>query len=83
MKCAICQNNAHHKHHIISKSKGGKNDKWNLVEVCGSCHAEIHQGNIIVEGKFMTTNGLELVWHKKGEESLTGSSPEVFLIKTR
>ena len=27
------------------------------------------------------TNGLELVWHKKGEETITGSSPDVFISK--
>ena len=81
MNCAICKiNKAHHKHHIISRSKGGKNDKWNLIELCPNCHYSVHLGDIIIEGKFMTTNGLELVWHKKGAETITGSTPDVYLI---
>ena len=83
MICSICKNKAYHKHHIISKSKGGSNDKWNLVEVCANCHMEIHLGNIILEGKFMTTNGLELIWHKKYEETITGYSPDVYLFKEK
>lgn len=72
MVCRVCGNKAHHRHHIISKSLGGKNTKDNLVELCASCHHEIHTGFIIVEGFFLTTSGYTLLWHKKGESSITG-----------
>lgn len=80
MKCEICKNTAHHRHHIISKSKGGNNKKNNLVHLCASCHVEVHKGNLVIEGWFMTTNGLQLIWHKKEETSITGVSPDVYLI---
>ena len=80
MNCSICDNKAHHKHHIISKSKGGTNDKFNLTLVCGTCHAEIHLGNIVIEGNFLTTNGYKCIWHKKENNSITNFNPEVYLV---
>lgn len=72
MVCEICKNKGHHKHHIISKSLGGKNTNDNLTFLCASCHHEVHTGFLIIEGRFLTTSGLVLLWHKKGESSITG-----------
>lgn len=79
MLCEICGNKGHHKHHIISKSKGGKNTKDNLTFLCASCHMEVHKkdGNITIEGKFMTTDGIKLIYHYNNEESITGCNPSV------
>lgn len=30
-------------HHVVPKSKGGANEDRNILTVCGSCHAVIHQ----------------------------------------
>jgi 5-methylcytosine-specific restriction endonuclease McrA len=38
MNCEICGKPYHHKHHIISKSFGGKNGKENIAFLCASCH---------------------------------------------
>jgi 5-methylcytosine-specific restriction endonuclease McrA len=80
--CVICFRKAHHKHHIVSKSKGGSNKPYNLCNLCASCHVEVHQGNIIIEGNFQTTNGYTTLWHTKGEKSITNSSPDVYLINS-
>lgn len=72
MICEICGNKAHHRHHIISRAFGGKNTKENLTNLCASCHVEVHQGNLIIEGRFQTTAGNVLIWHKKGDQSITG-----------
>ena len=31
-----------HFHHIVSKSQGGKNGKYNLVTLCPNCHNRIY-----------------------------------------
>ena len=30
-------------HHIIERSEGGSNDRWNLLLICPNCHMEIHK----------------------------------------
>ncbi|NCO32085.1 HNH endonuclease, partial [bacterium] len=71
MKCQICKiNDYQNKHHIISKSKGGKNGKNNICYLCSNCHFNVHKNNIIIEGFFLTTEGYQLIFHKKNEESI-------------
>ena len=44
MNCEICKNDVKHleKHHIIPKSRGGSDDKSNLIMVCSECHGLAH-----------------------------------------
>ncbi len=62
-----------HNHHIISKSKGGSNKKYNLVMLCPNCHGKIFQedakrgihsirgkDSIELVGKISSTGGLLL-----------------------
>lgn len=58
---------------------GGKNDKANKCYICAYHHVEIHKGNLVIEGNFYTSEGYQLIYHHKGEESITGSAPEVFV----
>lgn len=80
MKCEVCQRiNYQTDHHITSKCYGGTNHKSNLAYVCGSCHNDIHTGKVILEGRFQTTAGYILIWHLKGEPSITGFEPKVYI----
>lgn len=80
-KCDICGELSYlDKHHIQSKSKCGTNEKYNLIRICPNCHRLIHVGDIIVEGKFMTTSGIVLFWHKKDQESITNFKPDCFIL---
>ena len=80
MLCEIChQNESHDKHHITSKCFGGTNHKSNIAYLCPNCHRSVHLGKFILEGKFQTTSGFKLIYHKKGEPSITGNEPKVFL----
>lgn len=82
MKCEICGYSGHvEKHHIHSKSLGGGNNKSNIVNLCPNCHTEVHHGEIILEGKFMTTSGSKLFFHKKGEAPIIPNRelPKVFI----
>jgi hypothetical protein len=61
---------------------GGNNKKNNKCYLCPNDHTLVHFGEIIIEGKFQTTNGLKLIYRKKNEPSITGlPDPEVFLFK--
>ena len=85
-KCEICTLDfpSCDTHHIISKSKGGTNDVWNKTSLCPNCHRLVHTpGEIIIEGKFLTTNeGYKLIWRKGDDESITQvKDPEVFKYK--
>lgn len=83
--CEICKKEIQtDTHHIQSVSKGGSNLYSNKCEICPNCHRLVHNGNIILEGRFLTTdckNGeTELVWRRKNEISITGlKDPDVWL----
>ena len=80
MKCQICQEKFQTKHHIQSKVFEGKNIISNIAYLCASCHFKVHHsGEIIIEGNFLTSTGYQLIWHLKGEPSITGFEPEVHI----
>jgi 5-methylcytosine-specific restriction endonuclease McrA len=66
-------------HHIHSRCYGGPNDKGNICTLCPNCHRKVHNGEIILEGKFGTTKGKRLVWRKKDEMTITGHQPRCWL----
>ncbi|MGI8997293.1 MAG: HNH endonuclease signature motif containing protein [Pyrinomonadaceae bacterium] len=33
-------------HHVLPRSKGGKDEPSNLELICPNCHAEVHYGGI-------------------------------------
>lgn len=83
-KCEICKEyfESLDKHHIVSKCFSGLNHKDNTTYICPNCHRNVHLGNIIIEGYYLTTKGKILFWRNKGESSITGNDdPKVFLIK--
>ena len=84
MICEICKDNVPitDTHHIHSTSLGGSNHIWNKCNICPNCHRKVHVGEIIIEGKFSTSNGNIVVWRDKNTPSITGvTDPEVFLYK--
>ena len=81
--CQICKEpHILHTHHIEGRDVPNANHPSNLVDICANCHNDIHWGNIIVERWVMTSNGLELFWHKKGEESFSGDVAVPHIIKS-
>ncbi len=78
--CAICKKFGYvDSHHIVSKSKGGSNKSFNKVQICPNCHRSVHLGDIVIEGKFMTAKGIELIYHFKEHKSLTSQEPAVHI----
>ena len=79
--CEICENLLScDTHHIHSLSKGGKDSKGNKCKICPNCHRKVHNGDIIIEGKFMTSAGFKSIWRNKNEKSITGlHDPKVWI----
>ena len=42
-------------HHIQSRSLDGTDKPYNKCELCPNCHRLVHDGKIILEGRFFTT----------------------------
>ena len=81
MNCEICkQPTPIVEHHIHSISKGGEDKSYNKCRICPNCHALVHYGKIIIEGRFQTTNGNIVIYRQKTETSITGEpDPPVWL----
>jgi hypothetical protein len=72
--CSICgEEHILETHHIEGRNIPNPNHQFNLANICANCHKEVHWGNIIIEKWVMTSNGMELFWHKKGEKSFSGN----------
>ena len=67
-------------HHIHGRKGPNANRKDNVMMICPNCHTNIHTGNILVEGWFMTSEGRMLIWRKRGDLPITGqeASPHVY-----
>jgi len=84
-KCEICKEFfSTDYHHIQSKSNEGKDKDFNKCELCPNCHRLVHSGEIILEGRFLTTNcklgETELIRRNKDEESITNViDPKVYI----
>ena len=52
-QCCICKgkNRKLEAHHIVERSKGGKDTITNLVTLCDSCHTKLHKGKVTLEIK--------------------------------
>ncbi len=103
-KCEICGNASEEIHHIqpqMLADKNGmingmhKNHTSNLTNVCEKCHDDIHNGNIIVSGYSMTSQGRKLMFERKAnltehtvdmsaeiENMMSENKTQVFIIKT-
>ncbi len=83
-KCEICGEQTFlETHHINGREILNANNDFNLTTICPNCHFEVHLGETILEGRFMSTNGNILIWRKKNEQTLTGNSCTPPLIKTK
>lgn len=67
-------------HHINGRNVQDCNKSWNIVNVCDNCHRLIHENVIVVEKWCYTTIGLELIWHRNGEECVTGEQSKTYII---
>jgi len=70
--CEICSetNIILDEHHIVSVSEGGTNELSNKAHICPNCHRRVHMGMIILEGRFLTTDGYKLLYHWENESNI-------------
>ena len=63
--CRICRNycvEAHH-HHIVFRSRGGKDVPSNLIRICAGCHDAIHSTRkLVVTG---SSDNLNYTWQRQ------------------
>lgn len=71
------------RHHINGRDVNRWDEDWNVAYVSPNTHQLIHEGKIIIEGWFVTTDGRQLIWHWKGEDNLTGQEAKPPIIERK
>jgi len=80
-KCQICfKPQILVEHHIEGRNIPNAEHPSNKCYICSNCHRRVHEGHIIIEGNFRTSNGEELLWHGADEESFTGENAKTYVI---
>jgi len=65
--CGLLSKTALERHHMIPRTDPRCTDlPDNIANICGSCHNEVHAGEKIIEGRYVTTGGHKLFWHRSG-----------------
>jgi hypothetical protein len=66
--CGLKKRAILHRHHIIPRADPrSTNSDNNLAVLCPNCHSFVHTGELIIIGLYYTTDGLQLMWFKNGE----------------
>ena len=82
--CDIChQQHFLTEHHIRGRKIPRYYHESNLAHICENCHREVHEGVIVIEGWFKTTDGPELIYHKTDQEALTDQEATPYLIERK
>lgn len=80
-KCDICHNVEFLEgHHIRGRKIKNCDSPFNIANICPNCHFKVHLGEIILENWISSTYGIILLWHKKGEDSITGDDATPHII---
>ena len=77
-KCDVCSTtDILVSHHINGRKIVRPNHVSNITNVCCNCHRKIHEGIIILEGWFNTTDGLKLLWFLNDDKNKSFSGKEI------
>jgi hypothetical protein len=80
-ECPICHTQCLLiEHHINGRNIPNPNHASNLAYICDNDHRLIHEGKIIIEGYFQTTDGLKLLWHSADKESFSNRDSKPYII---
>lgn len=91
-KCSICGENTEEIHHIIEQKNANdkgiieshqihKNRKSNLINVCSTCHDNIHSQKIEVKGYLQTSDGIKLETKIKKDENFSEIQNKVIMLR--
>lgn len=79
--CEICKKSEFLvDHHINGRAISNYNHSSNRCNICSNCHKSVHEGLIVIEGWFMTTSGLTLLWHSVNKSSFSGRDSRPYII---
>ena len=71
-KCQFCDETDYavlDVHRIVEGQDGGRYTDFNTVVACACCHRRIHDGQIVIDRKYSTTGGFQLLHYwENGEE---------------
>jgi DNA mismatch repair protein MutS len=77
-KCQVCGAKASEIHHISQQKEADengyigtfhKNDRFNLVSLCDTCHDRVHHGNLVIHGYSQTSQGVVLDYSHEASKS--------------
>ena len=71
-RCILCNEKTEEVHHIQEQHLSNnnmiehfhKNSLFNLVQLCHSCHHQVHHGCLVIDGWIDTSDGISLSHHK-------------------
>jgi len=79
-QCEMCKESHFlEEHHIHGRNIADFDLPWNKCQICPNCHTDVHNGIKVIEGWYMGTSGLELIWHHYKDESVTGKDAKPHL----
>jgi 5-methylcytosine-specific restriction endonuclease McrA len=79
--CDICGDVEYlEEHHIRGRKIKNANKMFNIANICPNCHYKVHLGDIIIEDWKTTEKGRKLIWHEKGNFSITGDDAKTHQI---
>lgn len=71
-QCFFCEEDNYElldAHRILPGEEGGKYHNWNILVTCANCHRRIHSGEIVVDRKYLGTQGSLIVHYwRDGKE---------------
>jgi uncharacterized protein YlaI len=80
-KCEVCNEPMFlEQHHIRGRKISNPHIHSNLANICANCHTKIHYGIIVVEGRYLTSDGYKLIWHYYKDNSITGNDAKPWII---
>ncbi len=73
--CPICERAAKLvEHHIEGRSISSDYVAW----ICPICHDDVHAGDLIIEGIYQTTNGIELIWRREEDQPIVADGAQTY-----
>lgn len=81
--CQLCGSHRHLQvHHVQSRSRGGSNDKSNLLTVCRECHGDIHENRIALRSNLPCTPAVISRLNRKPDRTARKINPQDIAFRT-